>query len=255
MKYTENVEKIEKILNRHPLRTGAIALFALSIFVANIFVTNSASTFIGRWVSSRLMPANIVQTVVDSPAVKKPAAKNQSVNIGENAENYSINATYPVFGIKELDNKTEEILKDEIKIFKQEVALTDKNEYLGGYSSVYADQDIISFKLELYSIIGQTAHGISKVIGINYDRKSSKFLTIDDVLILTEKSLEQISEDAKKQLDEKFLAIANTEGILPRTENFSTFLIKKNSVIFIFQEYQVAPRSSGIPEISIPRAK
>ena len=43
-----------------------------------------------------------------------------------------------------------------------------------------------------------------------------------------------------------------TQGTEPTQENFDLFKLEKNSVRFVFEQYQVAPYASGMPEIVVP---
>ena len=43
------------------------------------------------------------------------------------------------------------------------------------------------------------------------------------------------------------------QGTEPAAENFSVFKLEKDAVRIIFAQYQVAPYSSGMPEITVPR--
>jgi len=43
-----------------------------------------------------------------------------------------------------------------------------------------------------------------------------------------------------------------TDGLAPLPENYSSFQLTEDELIFIFGEYQVAPGVAGSPSIAIP---
>ena len=171
---------------------------------------------------------------------------------------YKIDVAYPVFGIPQIDSHTKSIVQKAVMDFKNNppnpTPVAAKNEMIGMYGDVYSDEDIISAKMEIYQFTGG-AHGGTVTYGLSFDQKAGTLLTLDDALTLTGMSLGQISEAAKKQLTMRFGMVQFPEGAAPTPENYSTFIVSKDAVTFIFQQYQVEAYAYGMPEISIPRVK
>jgi len=171
---------------------------------------------------------------------------------------YSIHADYPVFGIPALDAKIKQTIDTGIADIKSTDANPSpnniQNEFESTFDDVYIGDDIVSVKLLLSQYTGG-AHNNSIAIGINYDRATGTFLTLDQALSLTGKTLSEVSELAKSSLTSDFESVQFPEGAAPTPDNYSTFVINKNSVTFIFQEYQVEAYAAGQPEVSIPRIK
>ena len=80
---------------------------------------------------------------------------------------------------------------------------------------------------------------------------TGKPVTLDQTLALTGMTLDQVASSSKEQLAQNPETAPTgiwASGSDPTPDNYSTFLIDQNDVIFIFQPYQVAPFSSGAPK-------
>lgn len=246
----KNFSEIVSDFKRHPIRTGII----LSIILFLVIGYSAISTYVSNWVTNRSgIPPQETQ-ILSNMNLHNVSVSTESIQ--EETDTYSLKVDYPVFSISELDTRIKEIIENQILIFKKHTGRPElQNQFLGTVSSVYIDNDIISFKLERYEYLGGV-HGMDFTVGINYDQKSGRFLTLEDALTMTGKNLYQVADIAKKQLKEKFGEISWEDGVLPKPENFSIFIINKEAIIFVFEEYQVVPRVvEKMPEVSIPRIK
>lgn len=132
-------------------------------------------------------------------------------------------------------------------------------ENIVGYDTVYEDDSVISFLLNGYLYTGG-AHGLTTLVPVTYSKKTQKLLTLKEVFTdAPENWLERISEESRRQLEaalKKGTLASNTEwittGTEPTAENFTVFVVEKDIVRIIFAQYQVAPYSSGMPEVQIP---
>lgn len=173
---------------------------------------------------------------------------------------YHIEARYPQFGISAVDEKIKAAVDSALADFKSippnpPGGATPKNEFTGSFDAVYAGSDVVSVELLLSEDTGG-AHPNTTAVGVNVDPKTGKELTLDDVLAQTGMPLEQIAAQSLAQLKTKLGAdMIFPQGADPRPENYSTFLVGPNAVTFVFQNYQVAPYSSGMQEVSFPRTK
>jgi hypothetical protein len=129
-----------------------------------------------------------------------------------------------------------------------------KNSFTGRFDNVYLGSDIVSVELILSSYTGG-AHPSTIFSGVAYDRTTGKRLELADALKLIGKSVAQVSAESsvslKGQLRDSFMF---KEGADTNPENFSSFLVTKGAVTFVFQQYQVAPYSFGPQRVSFPRA-
>ncbi|AGT43017.1 DUF3298 and DUF4163 domain-containing protein [Treponema pedis] len=104
------------------------------------------------------------------------------------------------------------------------------------------------------------AHGNTELVSINYDVKTKKIMSLQEALKPSSADwLNKLSEEAGKLLLKKVKSgtlISDEEwikkGTAPAAENFKVFKIERDNVKIIFPQYQVAPYSSGMPEITIP---
>ena len=128
-----------------------------------------------------------------------------------------------------------------------------------GYDDIIRDGNYISFVLSVYEYMGG-AHGLTQLVPVNYDIKTKKLVSLADVARSNSKNwLVKLSNEARKQLMEKVKKgeLSSDEGMIkegtePKLENFKIFKIEKGKIKIIFEQYQVAPYSEGLPEITIP---
>lgn len=195
-------------------------------------------------------------------AVSPAAAPEQnndatSKRIQKETENYSIDITYPEFAYAPANVAISDTVGEMIDRFEAYPAnprdsAVPQNQLLGSFNSVYVGPEIISVELLISEYTGG-AHPNTDIIGINIDKKTGGDVTLDDALRMTGLSLGQVSERASSQLKQALGDAFFPEGAEAKPENYATFLIDDKSVSFIFQDYQVAPHSSGPQRVSIPR--
>lgn len=184
--------------------------------------------------------------------------------IATSTNEYTVDAEYPQFGIPAIDSQIKAWVQSGIQDLTAQ-ADTDKPaengyptySFTSSFSSAYIDQEYISVPLVLAQYTGG-AHEMPVIIGATFDRATSKAVTLDQALALTGMTLQQVAVEAKKQLAQNPDTAPTgmwASGSDPTPDNYSTFLIDQTDVTFIFQPYQVAPFSSGAPEVSIPRIK
>jgi hypothetical protein len=169
---------------------------------------------------------------------------------------YTIDANYPVFGIPNLDDA----ILGAVHVGVADIEGTPanpspnniKNSFTSSFDSIYSDAQVASARVILSEYTGG-AHDISVAAAFNYDRQTKTFLTLGDVLTMTGLSLQQLSADAKTQLDTHYGSVQFPDGIAATSTNFATFNINKDDVIFTLQEYQAEPYSDGMPEVVVPR--
>lgn len=134
---------------------------------------------------------------------------------------------------------------EELKQFNEDF----KAEGIASYSVCFENNRLISFYMDYYTFLGG-AHGISAKKGYTLDKKLGKVLKLCD-LFVENYDYETVINDfiyketaAKKDLffDKAF------KGINPDTE----FYIEDNCIVIYFQQYEIAPYSTGFPTFKIP---
>ena len=115
---------------------------------------------------------------------------------------------------------------------------------------------ILSYQVTTSCYLGG-AHGSHVVWYYNFDRASGKLLDIHDIvpkdkekLVLTEMG-EQLCRDwdAKDLADLQEQTGITMLGDLYLTNNF---LLKKDSITFLFNQYEIAPYAAGLISVTIP---
>jgi hypothetical protein len=177
--------------------------------------------------------------------------------IQADTDTYTINLAYPKFGIERADIQVQAIVDRAVDEFKaippNPTPIAAKNELDGQFTPINQGPDILSALLEIYQFTGG-AHGATVAYGLNFHADGSA-VTLDQALALIGKNLQQVSDAALGQLTERFEMVQFPEGATPTPENYATFVVSKDSVTFIFQQYQVEAYAAGMPQVTFPRVK
>lgn len=200
---------------------------------------------------------------VVAPNQEQTEVLTQNVTVSEEKEDYVINVTYPTFNISVLDDSIQQYV-DERSEELRTVAAQDlpsqgdfnrKYGIQGEASPPYISDKYISVQLTISEDYGGV-HPVQVVKTFNYDRRTGAILTLNDMLSLLNVSLEKLSSDARTQLvvigGEDVLSPGWSDGSDPKPENYQTFRIEADRVVFIFQAYQVSAFAAGNPEVSFP---
>ncbi|OGG51946.1 hypothetical protein A3C18_01750 [Candidatus Kaiserbacteria bacterium RIFCSPHIGHO2_02_FULL_54_11b] len=203
-------------------------------------------------------PAMPITTITE--ADPETGTEMQTEVVSSQTDTYRIEVRYPKFGIPAVDAKIKAVVDSAVAEFKTYPAnppdsSTPQNEMSGSFDSVYAGPDIVSVALSISEYTGG-AHPNTVIIGVNVEKLTGKSLTLDDALLILGKSLEEVAESSLKEL--KVILgedVLFPEGAAAKSENYSTFLIGKDRVTFIFNNYQVAPYAAGHQEVWFKRVK
>jgi len=102
------------------------------------------------------------------------------------------------------------------------------------------------------------AHPNNKIFTINFNILENKIINIDDI-IKSQFTLEFLSKESRKLLGEdknigkdKNSIEMLINGTKPDKLNFRNFAFSKEGLVLYFEQYQVAPYSSGIFKVTIP---
>ena len=176
-------------------------------------------------------------------------------------DTYHIEMHYPQFGIPSVDAKIKSVVDTAVDTFKEYPAnppdsSLPQNELTGSFASTYVGPDVVSVKLSLSEYTGG-AHPNTVLIGINVDPRSGRELTLDDALSMIGKDLQQVADESLKELRSKLgdNVLDSAKGAEAKSENYSTFVVSKDKVTFIFNVYQVAPYAAGPQEVSFARVR
>ncbi|MFA6297336.1 MAG: DUF3298 domain-containing protein [Candidatus Paceibacterota bacterium] len=193
---------------------------------------------------------------------KNPEAEQDTLSgvplVSENRRDtyYTMNLSYPS------SSSTPEIqvyVDQTKKEFLDSVPKTEaeaKFENLGGdriynltsITKVTHSSSTISYVLETYQFTGG-AHGGTNIATFTYDRKG-KALGIGDILKSPD-TLSKLSSASREYFYNKFPDQDKSQidtGTEPTSDNFSTWYIDGDKIIFVFGQYSIGPYVLGIQE-------
>lgn len=179
--------------------------------------------------------------------------------------------TYPVFkdypALNEIIKTKIDTIKNNFVLEITEISKTNEGaeqtpafEFVLSAGDVIISDGYIGFMLSTYTFTGG-AHGITRLDAVNFNTKEMKELSLEDILKpLNEDWLSKLSEASINELmkmrevknEEFFDENAIKTGAGMEVNNFKNFNIVDENVMIIFDQYQVAPYSSGMPKIMIP---
>jgi len=192
-------------------------------------------------------------------------SKNLNTNIIRDTENkyLEIEVQYPTEGVG--SNLIEDKVKNTVYNFKKENTLSkedqdlimrEDNKYVLNITyKNFNTKNSVTHLLNTYIYTGG-AHG-GTIMTTDSFKISGEQILLKDILVDEKQSLSQISEIIKKQLfsnnDYKdYLDIDwVNEGTKPILENFENFILEKDKITFIFNQYQIGPYALDIIEIPI----
>lgn len=125
----------------------------------------------------------------------------------------------------------------------------------------YTYKDYISYVFYVEEYTGG-AHPNTTIFTLTFDKKRQEFITVDtliernsDILDLLSKYSREEFEVSKTFTENKDLYLMLQEGTKPTKDNFKRFAFSENGLILFFEQYQIAPYSEGMFQITIPYSK
>lgn len=124
--------------------------------------------------------------------------------------------------------------------------------------TVASKTGIVSFRVQINTYNGG-AHGSHQIKYFNIDQKTGKLLAEQDIFNtgfekkLTQAIIQQLLEDNKLTLPEQLVEKGFLD--LRNLKSNGNFLLKKDSIMYVFNEYEVASYSTGLVKVTIPTSK
>lgn len=203
------------------------------------------------------------------------ASKNSSINITSKDVNTKdelteIDLKIPVVsGLKDLNlqKKINSMFEKDAISFKNEIEEMAKEYFeeckkydisMPNYSAVVnykilsKDNNLLSMYIDYYRYTGG-AHGSTTRKSYNIDLNTGKVLDLKDIFkgkldykgIIDKTIKNEISRNPNLYFSEDFKGISDNP----------CFVIENSNLIIYFQQYEIAPYSSGIPQFNIPLSK
>ncbi len=148
----------------------------------------------------------------------------------------------------EKDRKTlESMIRDDPDSFESIIALSS------GYRLIGVKNGIVSLEMVITDFTGGGNGNHDEPVTINWDLKSNKLLTADQVFCsknYTELLLPLVQKQLLKRLYPDNVLV--NDWATPEEYNWEYFLLKKDGIIAVFPPYDVSSGASGIVRVFIP---
>lgn len=124
------------------------------------------------------------------------------------------------------------------------------------YQITYNAGCIVSLFMDTFTYMGG-AHGETKRQSDTWDFKTGTKIMLGDIYPLNQASLAKFQKSVEQQISDRLNAVPGSyfddfSILLQKSFRPENFYIKPNGVIIYFQQYDIAPYSTGIPEFLIP---
>ena len=178
---------------------------------------------------------------------------NKTYSVIKEVSEYKVSVKVPNSKYQKLssliDYKINKVVKDFKKIASEENIYHTYTLYIDYKEYKYEDYLSYAFFIETYT---GGAHPTHDILTFVFDTRNDKFITAND--IFNDENLKKISKYSREKLlkDSRIVDTSMLlEGTKPNIDNFKNFVFS-NNLIIIFNEYQIAPYSSGIISLDIP---
>ena len=245
------------------------------IVIAIVVVVIVAGGFILYWQREAILNSTKIGGQEQAQDQAQPIAI-QDQTITDNTNPFNISIRYPYTeGLDSFNQKVKNIIDTNIGEFKtislqndEAVKKVDPEGYASyprqydlniGYTKGQTDENVISIVFEIYTFTGG-AHGATNFLAFNYNPKTNSQIQLADLFDGQADYIQKISDfcipELEKQVTERLGSTEGTwvqDGASASADNFSVFMRKKDSIIFFFQQYQIAPYVAGDFQVVMPR--
>ncbi len=169
-----------------------------------------------------------------------------------NLQSFYVKYEYPMTGDIQIDNEIKMNIDNRLNNFYSEIELGIPNEQEYSLEITYDKKEYkeyVTYILYTTVYLGG-AHPNTTIETFTY--KNGKRIEIMDVI--SKEELSKISNYVKKKLLSHPGSVSDMieEGTVPDYQNYRNFYYNDRGLVFIFEQYQVAPYSSGIIEVIVP---
>jgi hypothetical protein len=188
--------------------------------------------------------------------------------VEEETEEYSIYLVYPQ--IRNLQDTDIQVALNEeftpnldetrdylITLWEEELEWRNASqlEISQSFTTHFVSQTLLSIEFTHRDYLGGAHAGMTTSVA-NYNLSSGKEILLQNVFKKDSDYIQTLSNisttELTNRLEDDILFI---DGAGPDEENFTNFVITKDSLIIIFVPYQVAPFSEGFQEVEIPYSR
>lgn len=171
-----------------------------------------------------------------------------------NLQSFYVKYEYPMTGDIQIDNEIKLNIDNKVNHFYNEVELGLPNDLEYSLEITYDKkeyQNYITYILYTTVYLGG-AHPNTNIETFTYE--NGKRIEIMD--IVNQEQLHSISHYVKEELLQHPGSVSDMieEGTIPDHQNYRNFYYTEKGITFLFEQYQVAPYSSGIIEVVVPHS-
>lgn len=192
-------------------------------------------------------------------AVNNEGTKYNTVTLEQNADWATIIAEYPEFGLEKIDafmKSHVEVVYEERKarhesMAKEVAEYGIPHDYTYTIDDVFVTNSFVSVTFIDYAFEGGV-HGNYMVRPINLDMKTLEEIKIQDI-IKSEQQLAGVTQYISNKLEQRGgLFEDRVEEIAsPNWDHVSTFRMTEDSIVFIYQPYEVGSFADGVIEVEV----
>jgi hypothetical protein len=161
---------------------------------------------------------------------------------------------YPVYDNSILDSATAQFMDERITEFRKyagDDAISEnwKNNMQISYQEFFSREGVVSIVFEIYQFTGG-AHGNTFIQTLIFDSRQNKVLYLKDVL--PRDKFKNLQAFVRKQLHQHLEATDFIDDGTELWNDFSSFALTNEGLVFWFSPYQVAPYVYGIQKVEVP---
>jgi Protein of unknown function (DUF3298) len=201
------------------------------------------------------------------PLVEPLELKSNPFSEEGQAPNYKITVQIPYLdpstdpSVQAYNAALKSIVDQEVATFKGTLAEMPATPILNGstldiqYQLIGQKGSIWSIQFTIMGFADGGAHPYHYSVSSNYDLKSRKALTLDDVFLPNSNYLQTIADDCKAELSKRDIGFTDIflQGADPKPENYKNWnLSNEGFLVITFDEDQIAPYAAGAQIVVIP---
>lgn len=177
----------------------------------------------------------------------------------EETEGYIAEARWPTIRNQAVSGQIEAFVTSTLAEFRTLIA-DDRPAYPGiknslsvSWNYAYITDHLASLRFSIVTYAGG-AHGNQVIEGKNYSLPEGRELSLADMFVPGAPYLARISETVREVLRERLGEGFFEDGAAARAENFESFTLAADRIMFHFSPYDVAAYASGPQQVEIPLA-
>lgn len=181
-------------------------------------------------------------------------------------------ATYPVLvgddrpAAREFNRRARAIVMEDVQPYLKDRSDPDRDRMKGvdmehhvTHKVVYATDEVVSVLFYVTGYSTPAAHGYHFPVTFNFDLKTGRDIELARVFKPRSGYLRTIAQlcaaDLERQFGWKYPSATSplfARGAEPKRENYTSWVVTRDGLVFIFEEYQVMSYADGEPKVLIP---